>query len=106
MTSAEPPVCPRCRGEALLWARVPYGWTNREGGRVEGRSGVVLCPACDARAPGAAALITWFHVHGRADDEDEEFVRLLVRWATGVSVPPLDEHAPEAENERWQRGDL
>ncbi|SEG65486.1 hypothetical protein SAMN05444920_103736 [Nonomuraea solani] len=105
VTEAAPPDCPRCGGASLLWARVPHGWENATGGRVEGYSGVVLCGSCDADRPHAAALITWFHVHGRADDTDEEFVRLLVAWTAGVVIPALDERALKDEVERWTLGE-
>ncbi|MFI6705398.1 DUF6300 family protein [Nonomuraea sp. NPDC050478] len=105
ITTAKPPLCPRCEGEGLLCARVPHGWTNASGAAVEGRTEVVLCAACDAEVPGAAALITWFHVHGQVEDS-EEFVRLLVAWAEQVSVPPLDEQRLEAEIELWRNGEL
>ncbi|WP_219505292.1 DUF6300 family protein [Nonomuraea ceibae] len=107
MTTQEPPLCPRCGAEGLLWARVPHGWANAAGGAVEGRTGVVLCAGCDADAPGAAPLITWFHVHGQAQEQDsEEFARLLVAWAEQVAVPPLDEQRLDTEIEMWRRGDL
>ncbi|TMR96646.1 hypothetical protein EJK15_22385 [Nonomuraea basaltis] len=103
----EVPACPRCGDEALLSARVPYGWTNTGGTAVEGRTGFVLCATCDAAAPGAAPLITWFHVHGQVEQEySEEFVRLLVAWTEQVSVPPLDEHLLETEIELSRRGEL
>ncbi|MEO3871044.1 DUF6300 family protein [Nonomuraea sp. B12E4] len=100
------PACPRCRREGLLWARVPNRWVNAAGRRVEGYSGVVLCSECDARVPHAAALITWFHVNGRADDADAEFARLLAAWAASLDVPEPDERALEAEIERWRHGEL
>ncbi|WP_336214866.1 DUF6300 family protein [Nonomuraea sp. LPB2021202275-12-8] len=107
MTTANPPSCARCGGEALLWVRVPHGWPNAGGATVQGRTGVVLCATCDVDAPGAAALITWFHVHGQVEEEDsEEFVRLLVAWAEQVSVPPLDEQRLETEIDMWRRGNL
>ncbi|MEV0227940.1 DUF6300 family protein [Nonomuraea sp. NPDC050786] len=103
VTTDDAPACPRCGGEGLLWARVPHSWENAAGERVDGLSGVVLCPGCDARTPHAAALITWFHVNGRTGHEDAEFARLLVAWATNVFVPELDEQALEDEVERWRR---
>ncbi|MCA2224627.1 DUF6300 family protein [Nonomuraea aurantiaca] len=106
VSTAEPARCPRCEGEALLSARVPYGWANAGGGWVHGRTGVVLCPACDENTPHAAPLITWFHVHGKADHGDEELALLLAAWARNVSVPRLDEQAWKAEIGRWRRGDL
>ncbi|MEV0618440.1 DUF6300 family protein [Nonomuraea sp. NPDC050404] len=105
VTCGEAPACARCGAESLLWARVPHAWDNAAGERVEGYSGVVLCPECDARTPHAAALITWFHVNGAADDEDPEFVRLLVAWTAGVCIPALDERALRDEIEQWRRGE-
>ncbi|MFI7134721.1 DUF6300 family protein [Nonomuraea sp. NPDC050153] len=106
VTTDDAPACPRCGCEALLWARIPHGWTNTAGERVESYSGGVLCPACDAQTPHAAALITWFHVNGQADDEDTEFVQLLVAWATSVLMTELNEQALEDEIEQWRRGAL
>ncbi|MFI9597885.1 DUF6300 family protein [Nonomuraea sp. NPDC052265] len=107
VTSAEPPTCPRCGGEGLLLARVPHGWVNASGARVEGRTGVVLCAGCDADAPHAAPLITWFQVHGNVEaDTSDEFARLLTVWAEHVSVAPLDTDGLNAEVEQFRRGDL
>ncbi|MGP3959570.1 DUF6300 family protein [Nonomuraea sp. 3N208] len=107
VTSQEPPSCPRCGQEGLLLARVPYGWTNAAGTAVDGRTGVVLCAACDAQVPGADALITWFHVYGSVEpDHTEEFARLLVAWAEQVSVPLVDEQQLAAESDLWRRGEL
>ena len=106
VTAEGAPRCPTCAREALLLARVPYGWTNAVGERVEGYSGVVLCPECDARTPHAAPLITWFHVNGQADDEDAEFVELLVAWATTAFVPELEQRALGDEIDRWRRSSL
>lgn len=99
VSTIEPPACPRCGKDGLLLARVPYGWDNAAGNRVEGRSAVVLCGPCDADAPHAAPLITWFHVNGSVqDDSSEEFVRLLLMWAEHAAVPRLDEQALEEES--------
>ncbi|MEV0384690.1 DUF6300 family protein [Nonomuraea sp. NPDC050643] len=105
------PECPRCGRTGLLYARVPNDWQNAADAWVEGYIGVVLCPDCNARDRHAAPLITWFHVNGAADDEDAEFVRLLVAWAAGVFVPALDERALgertlREETERRRLGDL
>ncbi|MFC5827971.1 DUF6300 family protein [Nonomuraea insulae] len=97
------PACPRCGGESLLYARAPHTWTNTAGEPVNGYTGVVLCPECDASTPHAAPLITWFHVNGQADEEDEGFVSLLVAWATSIFVPTLDEQALDDEIDRWRR---
>ncbi|WP_433437186.1 DUF6300 family protein [Nonomuraea sp. CA-141351] len=107
MTAQEPSSCPRCRREGLLLVRVPYGWTNAEGTAVDGRNGVVLCAACDAQAPHAAPLFTWFHVNSGVEREtSEEFVRLLVAWAESASVPPLDEGRLDEEISLWRSGSL
>ncbi|MET7335978.1 DUF6300 family protein [Nonomuraea sp. NPDC005650] len=106
ITSDDAPECPRCGQEGLLYARVPNGWYNAAGARVEGYTGVVLCPACDTQDLHAAPLITWFHVNGEANDEDQEFVRLFIAWATNVFVPMLNEQALEDEIEQWRRGEL
>ncbi|TMR24802.1 hypothetical protein ETD86_03465 [Nonomuraea turkmeniaca] len=107
ITTDESPICPRCGKEALLLARMPHGWVNASGELVDGRSDVVLCADCDADAPHAAPLITWFHVHGRVErDNSEEFVNLLVVWTEGMSVPPLDERRLETEVELWRSGNL
>ncbi|MEV0996863.1 DUF6300 family protein [Nonomuraea sp. NPDC050202] len=106
MSSDDVPECPRCGKEGLLYARVPHGWVNAAGERVDGYTGVVLCADCDANATHSGPLITWFHVNGEADDEDPEFVRLLIAWATHVFVPMLDEQALEDEIEQWRRGEL
>ncbi|MFG1706133.1 DUF6300 family protein [Nonomuraea sp. M3C6] len=104
MITGEPPTCPRCGEEGLLLVDVPYGWTNAGGTAADGRNGVVLCAGCDARVPHAAPLITWFHVHGVADDGDDEFVRLLVAWAQHVHGSALDMDALDAEAELWRHG--
>lgn len=107
ITTLQAPMCPRCNREGLLQALVPHTWANSSGVMVQGRCGVVLCSWCDADAPHAAPLITWFHVHGRVqDDIAEEFALLLHDWADHVQVPALDEHAWEAEIELWRRGEL
>ncbi|MFI7642944.1 DUF6300 family protein [Nonomuraea sp. NPDC049400] len=107
ITAQEPPTCPRCLAEGLLLARVPYGWANASGDPVDGQTGVVLCAACDAQAPHAAPLITWFHVNGNVENEtSEEFVRLLVAWAENASVPPLDEGRLDEEISLWRSGSL
>lgn len=103
----EPPACPRCGNDGLLLARVPYGWVNSAGNRVDGRNGVVLCGGCHDDVPHAAALITWFQVNGSVeDDTSEEFARLLVAWAEHVEAPALDEQALEDEIAQWRNGDL
>ncbi|MBN6051034.1 hypothetical protein JYK22_03720, partial [Nonomuraea sp. RK-328] len=87
--------------------RVPYGWTNAAGEPVQGRTGIVLCEHCDADAPSAAPLITWFHVNGQVeDDTSEEFLRVLVAWAGHAQVPTLDAPALEEELSMWRRGEL
>ncbi|MFC7582395.1 DUF6300 family protein [Nonomuraea antimicrobica] len=106
ITTDDAPDCPGCGSEGLLYSRVPNSWTNTRGELVQGYTGVVLCPRCDAQDRYAAPLITWFHVHGQADDEDEEFVQLLVAWASSVFVPELDKQALEDEIEQWRRGEL
>ncbi|MBF8192569.1 hypothetical protein ITP53_44195 [Nonomuraea sp. K274] len=107
LTTGEPPTCPRCEGDGLLSALVPYGWANAAGDPVDGRTGVVLCATCDASAPHAAPLITWFRVHGHvADQRGKEFVRLLVAWAGSVSVSPLDERTLDEEIGQWRNGSL
>ncbi|MEV5896345.1 DUF6300 family protein [Nonomuraea fuscirosea] len=104
ISSDDAPECPRCDREGLLYARVPHGWHNAAGARVEGYSGVVLCPDCDARQAHAAPLISWFHVNGEADDGDPDFVRLFVAWASQAFVPTLNERALEDEIELCREG--
>ncbi|MET9251499.1 DUF6300 family protein [Nonomuraea sp. NPDC003709] len=106
ISSDDAPGCPRCGREGLLYARVPNGWYNAVGTRVEGYTGVVLCSDCDTDDPHAAPLISWFHVNGEPDDEDHEFVRLFTAWATDVFVPMLNEQALEDEIEQWRRSEL
>ncbi|MEV4014286.1 DUF6300 family protein [Nonomuraea angiospora] len=103
ISSDDAPECPRCGRAGLLYARVPNGWYNAAGARVDGYTGVVLCSDCDPRDLLAAPLISWFHVNGEADDEDHEFVRLFIAWATNVFVPMLNEQALEDEIEQWRR---
>jgi hypothetical protein len=51
-------------------------------------------------------MITWFHVNGQANDEDAEFVELLVAWATTVFVPELEQQSLGDEIDRWRRSNL
>ncbi|MFC7646181.1 DUF6300 family protein [Streptosporangium lutulentum] len=103
----EPSPCPRCTGKGSLSARVSYGWTNSRGIDVRGWNHVTLCAGCDADAPHAAPLITWFHVHGSVvGDNCEEFVVLLTDWAEHVRVPELDQAALEEEIDAWRCGEL
>jgi hypothetical protein len=94
ISSPTPPQCSRCGGDGLLSALVPHGWTNTSGRSVRGRMTVVLCSRCDADAPYAALLITWFHVNGVVDGEvAEDFLDLLGMWAGHLELPALDEDA-------------
>lgn len=103
----EPLICPRCRKDGILSAQVLHGWTNFSGADVHGGVEVVLCADCDADTTHAAPLITWFHVNGTVDtDNDEEFLTLLTDWAKNVRVPKLDEVALEEEIQVWRRGEL
>ncbi|GAA3518217.1 hypothetical protein FHR32_006324 [Streptosporangium album] len=88
-------------------ALVSHGWTNASGADVRGWVTVVLCADCDADAPHAAPLITWFHVHGSVDaDNDAAFLALLTEWAKNVRVATLDEATLEEEITAWRRGEL
>jgi hypothetical protein len=103
----EPSPCPRCEKDGILSARVSHGRINSSGVAVRGWNHVVLCADCDADAPYAAPLITWFHVYGRVEgDNYEEFVTLLTDWAEHVRVPKLDQAALEKEIDAWRRGEL
>lgn len=99
--------CPRCGTPALLFADVPHGWTSPDGSVTRGTIPVVLCPACDADEPGAAALITYFNVHGQVDAGSvQECAALIQAWVDSITIPPLDETRLNEEIRVWQQGEL
>jgi hypothetical protein len=101
------PCCPRCGAAGLLTAGVPHGWVNPDGTATSGVIPVVLCASCDANEPGAAPLITYFHVHGQVDAASvAECAALIQGWADSLTVAPLDQVQLEEEIRAWQRGDL
>lgn len=81
VTDDEPAACTRCGDDGLLAVRVPRGRRTVNW---------VLCSGCDRDQPGAAALITFFHVHGRVDDAAglAEFSRLLQLWINELRTRP------------------
>jgi hypothetical protein len=99
--------CPRCGTLALLSAGVPHGWTSPDGSVTCGTIPVVICPACDADEPGAAALITYFNVHGQVDAGSvRECAALIQAWADSITIPSLDETRLDEEIRAWQQGEL
>ena len=88
-------------------ARIPHGWDNPDGSRTDGTLPVVLCATCDAGDPTAGALITFFHVHEYiTPDLLHECADLIQRWASNITIPPVDLDALDAETRAWQHGDL
>jgi len=64
-------------------------------------------PACDAGKPGAAPLITYFHVHGLVDAGTvSECAALIQAWADSITIPGLDQTQLDKEIHAWERGDL
>ncbi|WP_222720298.1 DUF6300 family protein [Actinomadura sp. HBU206391] len=107
INSAIVPDCPRCGGEGLLSARVPYGWERADGQRTAGSTIVVLCSECDADDQHGGPLITFFHVHERISaDKLHECADLIRLWAKNLQIPELDEAALDAEIEAWRNDDL
>ncbi|MGK5554683.1 DUF6300 family protein [Actinomadura kijaniata] len=106
-SAAEPPLCVRCDGQALLSARVPHHITRTDGHVVRGTTVVVLCPVCDLDQPAAGALITFFNVHAQiTPDLLEQAADLIHAWVDSIRVPALDVEALDGEVEAWQRGEL
>ncbi|MBL7491903.1 hypothetical protein I6A60_20235 [Frankia sp. AgB1.9] len=105
-TADEVPSCLRCGGEGLAAARVPHA-IQAANGPVEGFHRFVLCPSCDADDPAAAGLITYFHVHGQVSTETQgQFVDLLSRWASALTVATVNPTAWEDDLQAWLQGDL
>ena len=101
------PACPHCGIPALLSAQVPHGWDNPDGTTTTGTIPVLLCEQCDASRPGAAPLITYFHVNRQIDAATvSEAAALIHAWATSISIPPVDMAQLEAEVHAWRSGDL
>jgi hypothetical protein len=76
-------------------------------GPVHGYHVVVLCPVCDADAPGAAGLITFFHVHGQVTASTvDEAAALLSAWAATLTVRTVTPQAWEDDYQAWLRGEL
>jgi hypothetical protein len=106
VVSASTPACPRCGGDGLAAARVPHTIQAARGPRHRYHL-VVLCATCDADAPGAAPLITFFHVHEQVTSETmDTFAALLSTWVGALTVPTVDPVAWEEEFHARRRGDL
>jgi hypothetical protein len=90
VVSAATPACPRCGGDGLAAARVPHT-IQAARGPLHGYHLVVLCAACDADAPAAAPLITFFHVHDQVTSETmDTFAALLSTWVDALTMGPVD----------------
>ena len=101
------PACPHCGTSALLAAQVPHGWDNPDGTATKGTITTLLCERCDADKPAAAALITYFHVHGQIDAGTVgEAAALIQEWVEGTTIPSADLAQLDAEVHAWRRGEL
>jgi hypothetical protein len=90
-----------------MHAKVPHGWTDPHGSITAGTLPVIICEQCDAGQPHAAALITYFHVHGQVtSDTITEFAALAQAWADSITIPPLDHQQLDAEIRAWRDGTL
>lgn len=108
VSGGQPVTCTRCGYDGLLAVRVPRGWHTTTGVHTEGSLQWVLCPACDLDRPGAAAIVTFFHVNGRVEDPTTlaEFSRLLQLWITELETAHVDPVAFEADIEAWRNGEF
>ncbi|MEU9019267.1 DUF6300 family protein [Actinomadura sp. NPDC048394] len=107
VSAAHPPACPSCGESGLLSARVPHDIKRPDGHIIHGTTQVVLCQTCDASAPAAGALITYFHVHGTIDtDTIDQAADLIGAWVNSIYIPPPDIDQIDAEAEAWRRGEL